>query len=171
MEKAKIEILVIDAKHGDEQAFTQLCQFFHPALLRFAYKLCHNEALAHDAVQNSWIKVAKSLHKLQDPRAFKSWLYQAVRWQTLDMVRKVTKEGSILSSDNIDEIDECITNVDVDIDIQESVLMHIEKLPEIDKQAIHLFYLEEMTLQEIAIVLNIPIGTIKSRLNRARSTL
>lgn len=168
MEKAQIEILVIDAKQGDEKAFTALCQYFHPALLRFAYKLCSNETLAHDAVQNSWIKITKSLHQLQDPRAFRSWLYQAVRWQTVDLIRKNTKEINMLVDEGIDEL---VIETNENVNNNEDLSIHLNKLPDIDKQAIHLFYLEEMSLEEIAIVLDKPIGTIKSRLNRARFTL
>ncbi|PAJ75821.1 hypothetical protein CJF42_02990 [Pseudoalteromonas sp. NBT06-2] len=165
MEQAKIELLVMDAKQADEQAFTLLFQHFNPGLLRFAYKISKNEQLTHDAVQNAWIKITKSLKNLQDPRAFKSWAYQATRWQTLDLVKQQAKESAL----QVDEPVEALAQVKNEND--GLLLHHINELPDIDKHTIHLFYLEQMSLQEVSLVLEIPIGTVKSRLNRARKLL
>ena len=104
--------------------------------------------------------------RLEDPRAFKSWLYQAVRWQTLDLLKKSQHEQSWLCNNDIEQIGHVERNSGND-----ELKQHIEQLAEIDKQAIHLFYLEDMSIQEISIVLAIPTGTVKSRLNRARQTL
>jgi RNA polymerase sigma factor (sigma-70 family) len=174
MEKAQIELWVLDAKRGDENAFTQLCHHFHASLLRFSFKLSGNEQLAHDAVQNSWLKITKSITRIEDPRAFKSWLYQAVRWQTLDLMRQnKRKESWQLTEGTGKSIDDLSASNDAFAENHDNdnLLKIIATLADIDKQAIHLFYLEEMTLQEISIVLMVPIGTIKSRLNRARKKL
>jgi len=165
MEQAKVELLVMDAKQADEQAFTELFQYFNPGLLRFSYKICHNEQLAHDAVQNAWIKITKSLKQLHDPRAFKSWLYQATRWQTLDLIKRYAKENAL----QVDEPIEALAQPQTDFD--DLLLHHINELPDIDKHTIHLFYLEQMSLQEVSLILEVPVGTVKSRLNRARKLL
>ena len=165
MEQAKVELLVMDAKQADEQAFTKLFKHFNPGLLRFAFKICKSEQLAHDAVQNAWIKITKSLKQLHDPRAFKSWAYQATRWQALDLIRRQVKE-------NAHQVDEPIESlVQFESEADDVLLHYINQLPDIDKQTIHLFYLEQMSLQEVGVVLEIPIGTVKSRLNRARKLL
>lgn len=166
MEQAKIELLVIEMQLGNDSAFKEVFDYFQPLLLRFSYKTCRNEQMAKDAVQNSWLKISKSINKLNDPRTFKSWLYQMVRWQSLDLIKKAKK-------DPIDFTDQELNSVDSDqnAETSPSLLALIDLLPDIDRQAIYLFYLEEMTLNEIAIILSTPIGTIKSRLNRARATL
>jgi len=190
MEQAQIDLWVIEAKQGNKTAFSQLCRHFHPNLLRFAFKLCNNEQLAHDAVQNSWLKVTKSIHRIEDPRAFRSWMYQSVRWQTLDLLRKNQRVRDNEISDDIDSFssinDDINSGVNSSINTKKTnnlnrkksedlcsstLLEHIASLSEIDKQAIHLFYLEQMSLQEISIILDVAIGTIKSRLNRARNML
>jgi len=165
MEQAKIELLVMDAKQADEQAFTELFQYFNPGLLRFSYKICKNEQLAHDAVQNAWIRITKSLKQLQDPRAFKSWIYQTTRWLTLDLIKYQAKESVLQVDTSIDDL------VDIQNEYDDTLLLYINELPEIDKCTIHLFYLEQMSLQEVSLILEIPIGTVKSRLNRARKLL
>jgi len=166
MEQAKIEMLVIDMQMGCEQSFNLICHHFHGSLLRFSFKICRNEQIAHDAVQNSWIKLVKSVKTLQDPRAFKSWLYQLVRWQTLDLIKKNNNDVLSFTTDDYD----CVVSEEQGKD-HSDLLSLIDLLPAIDRQAIYLFYLEQLTIAEISVVINVPIGTIKSRLNRARKWL
>ncbi|NQY36812.1 MAG: sigma-70 family RNA polymerase sigma factor [Alteromonadaceae bacterium] len=170
MEQAQIDLWVLEAKQGDKNAFTHLCRHFHPNLLRFSYKLSTNEHLAHDAVQNSWLKITRSITRIEDPRAFRSWIYRSVRWETYDLLRKNKRLDEKQIVDDVDNF--CATEPEQN-DTWETgdLLNHISTLPDIDKQSIHLFYLEQMSLQEISIVLEVPVGTIKSRLNRARKIL
>lgn len=174
MEQAKIEMLVIEMQMGSRSAFDQLCRFYHSGLLRFSYKICHNPHMAHDAVQNSWLKLTKSIKKLNDPRAFKAWLYQLVRWQTLDLLRKANRdfldfdEVEIESADEFQSSNEPVQTSNI---LGSELSQAIAQLSAIDQQAIYLFYLEDMTINEISKVLDIAQGTIKSRLNRARNAL
>lgn len=166
MEQAQIDLLVIDAKLGDEHAFEQLFHYFQQGLLRYAYKVSTDSQVAQEAVQNSWIKVTKNLSKLKDPRAFKSWLFQLTHWQVLDLIRKQNIHNKCVNIDDVNELEAPKVKTE-----NGELHFQLSQLENIDKQAIHLFYLEEMSLQEISIVLSIPIGTVKSRLNRARKIL
>jgi len=166
MEQAKLDILVIDMQMGCTKAFDHICRYFHTPLLRFSFKICGHEQLAHDAVQNSWLKVAQSIKSLKDPRAFKCWVYQIVRRQTLDLLKKPSNEIYGLDVDNLHGYQHSVIEVE-----QSTLLALIDSLAEIDRQAIYLFYLEQMTLNEIAVVIDKPVGTVKSRLNRARKCL
>jgi len=169
MLKAKEDLFVIAAQKGNEQAFTFLCKYYYSALYRFAYKLCGDSQLAQDALQNAWLKLSKNLRTLEDPRAFKSWIFKAVRWSVYDLLRKSIREEKVFEQDiSVDEMasPEAPENIQSD-HLKEMIAL----LPEIDKQAIYLFYLEDMKISEISDVLQIPTGTIKSRLNRARKTL
>lgn len=166
MEQAQIDLLVIDAKLGKDIAFEQLFNYFQQGLLRYAYKVSSDPQIAQEATQNSWIKVTTNLTKLKDPRAFKSWLFQLTHWQVLDLLRKQKIHEQCI---DIEEVDELTSSAPANENSE--LYFHISQLENIDKQAIHLFYLEEMSLQEISIVLSIPIGTVKSRLNRARNAL
>ena len=170
MDKARLELWVIEAQSGCEKSFEKLCRHYHPALLRFSFKICGDENIARDAVQNSWMKLTKTLRRLQDPRAFKSWVYRLVRWQTLDIVKRSSNEFIEFTSTELnDEI--YVEHEEESIDTEDKLKTLLTSLSELDKQVIHLFYLEEMRLVEIAHVLEVPVGTIKSRLNRARNNL
>ena len=87
MQQAQLDLLVMEAQSGNQAAFACLIEWFHPQLVKFATQLCGSHALAQDAVQEAWIKISKKIRQLNDPRAFKSWLFRAVRWQTLDMLK------------------------------------------------------------------------------------
>ncbi len=170
MHKAKEDLLVIAAQQGNEQAFNFLCKYYHASLSRFAYKLCSNSQLSQDALQEAWLKIAKKLRTLEDPRAFKGWIFKIVRWSVYDLMRKSVKEEAVF--DCPDSMTEAVVEFECNENPRvKKLLALVEQLPEIDKQVIYLFYLEEIKITEIAEILQIPSGTIKSRLNRARKTL
>mgnify|MGYP001952720172 FL=1 len=139
--------------------------FFHPQLINFACNLSGNDALAKDAVQDVWISISKKLSKLEDPRAFKSWIFRALRWRVLDLIKAKAYQF------------QPIENANLSIELDESAIARkqlrkmIEKLPDRDRSVIYLFYLAELSLAEIAQVMEIPLGTVKSRLNRSRASL
>ena len=154
MNQAEHDMLVLAAQDGGRDAFQRLVRHHHRSLLRFALSLCSNRALAQDAVQDAWVTVARRLRRLEDPRAFRSWVFRAVRWRVLDLLR--SGHGGSAGADNERRLD---------LDAA------IEALSPIDRQALELFYLTGLTVVEIAGVLEIPAGTVKSRLHRARNQL
>lgn len=168
MNQAEEDLLVISAQAGNEKAFGFLFRHYHKPLLRFAYGLGRDRQLAQDAVQEAWIRIAGTLRRLDDPRAFRSWIYRAVRWRVLDLLKKprvplVSLDESMTA--------QTVSDPPPDSAAAEALRGMMAKLPGIDRQALHLFYLQEMKIAEIAVVLEIPPGTVKSRLNRARTRL
>lgn len=166
-ERSEEVLLVLKAQAGSDKAFGMLYRSYHASLVRFAFRFCRNEQIALDAVQDAWITIARTLDALNEPSMFRPRVFQAVRWRTIDLMRK--RETSMLSlEDNM-----------IGASVEESsrwattgqIATLIGKLPDIEQQAIHLFYLEDMKLNEISAVLEVPIGTLKSRLNRARLRL
>lgn len=165
MHQAQQELLVLAAQNGNEQALECLIAIFHPKLVKFAHSLSDDHALVKDAVQDVWLSTSKKLRTIKDPRAFKSWLFRAVRWRVLDL----QKAKSYRYQD--------INDVELTIELDESEVskrqlqQHIANLTIQERSVIYLFYLAELSVIEIATVLEVPVGTIKSRLNRARSNL
>jgi len=166
--QAELDLLVLTAQNGNHRAFGLLVELHHKPLVGFAYKLSNDNELANDVVQESWIKAAKNIRKLNDPRAFKSWIYRLVRWKLLDMLRRKSRESIQLEELNEDSTSSIL---DGDSSEDETLSIAIKRLPDLEKQIIHLFYLDEMKIAEISTILEIPAGTVKSRLNRARQML
>lgn len=167
MQQAKTDLWVLEAQAGNRKAFEQLYRTYHQPLLRFAYRLCSDEQLAHDAVQETWISLSKSLKSLKDPRGFRLWAYKTVRWRVVDQVRR---RGAVAEELN-EQTAEGSNPVDEQVATSDQLRAHIDRLPAQERQALALFYLDEMKLTEIAAILDVPVGTVKSRLNRARGRL
>jgi len=166
MDRAREDLLVLAAQDGDRQAFAHLFRAYHAPLARFAFRLCGDEQLAIDAVQESWISLSRTLRTLDDPRAFRLWAYKTVRWRTIDLLRRQGARTEPLSDDlPIEE------TMEQQIATGDQVNRFMKGLPRAEKVALTLFYLHEMTLAEIASVEGVPVGTVKSRLNRARERL
>lgn len=168
MNQAEQDLLVLTAQNGNQKAFGLLFKYYHKPLVGFAIKLSNDSELSNDAVQDAWIKIAKNIRQLKDPRVFKSWIYRLVRWKLTDLLRKRSRESNQLEELN----EETAVNLgEGKTDENETLSTALCRLPDIEKQIIHLFYLDEMKIAEISVVLEIPAGTVKSRLNRARQML
>ncbi len=174
MIQAEIDLMVITAQQGNSKAFGVLYRHYLSPLVGFAHKLSGDSEIANDAVQDAWVKAAKNIRQLNDPRTFKSWIYRLVRWKTLDLLRSANKrnqrlevfdETSIADNQPSEKSEQNVANYDL------SVVDFIDSLPKVEKEMIHLFYIEDFRVAEIAAILNIPTGTVKSRLNRARNIL
>lgn len=164
LNQPQLDLLVVSAQIGNVEAFNALVQHYHPMLQGFAFRLCGDRQIAQDAVQDTWLKLSKNLVKLEDPAAFKSWAFKTLRWRLTDIHRQ---QGGIQWVD-LDE--HHLENTSTpSTDVQRDMLTLIQQLPELEKQVVYLFYLDEMSLKEISEVLGLAVGTVKSRLNRARN--
>lgn len=157
--------LVLEAQAGNVQALGLLYQRYNPALVRFAFRLCSDDQLALDSVQEAWITLSKTLKKLKDPRGFRVWAYRTVRWRITDEIRK---RG--IETEPLHETEHSSESTTPDATAAQLKTL-LNRLSAEDKHTLTLFYLNELTLIEIAAVLEVPIGTVKSRLNRARNQL
>ncbi|GAB4113525.1 MAG: ECF family RNA polymerase sigma factor SbrI [Wenzhouxiangellaceae bacterium] len=173
---AEQDLLVLAAQSGNRRAFAALFKLHHRSLLRFATKFSRDPELARDAVQDAWLGMTRALPGLHDPRAFRSWLYRRVRWRLLDAMRASQREPLQAAADDsagnaTDAEDNTQRRQQQQTEDHNQLQYALAQLPLIDRQAIELFYLQQLQINEIAIVLEIPTGTVKSRLNRARKQL
>lgn len=165
--RTKEELLVIKAQQGDKRAFGALYRAYQPSLVRFAYRLCANDQMAFDAVQEAWVTTAKTISDLYNPAHFRARIFKAVRWRCLDALRRQQRN---LNNIDVDET-EIAAPERTFWATQGQIVALISTLPAEEQQAIYLYYLEELKVEEIAAVMEIPAGTVKSRLNRARNRL
>lgn len=168
MNQAEHDMLVIDAQDGSRLALDALVREHHRDLLRFAYSLCRDVSLSQDAVQDAWIRIAGTLRRLDDPRAFRGWVYHAVRWRVTDLLRRPQRKERRLDDTDVPPPSDVAGEVrDQRIDLGAA----IAGLPDAERATLQLFYVSGLTIPEIAVVLEIPPGTVKSRLHRARNQL
>ena len=140
-----------------------------PQLFRVAVSWCNDEMLADDIVQDSLSKAVQNLSQLKDPEALKGWLFTILNNQWREYLRR---NRPCL------DIDELVFIADSDPEKDQErmqtcnmVRSAIAELPLSQRQTITLVDLEDMSYQEVSQALSIPIGTVMSRLNRARKAL
>jgi RNA polymerase sigma-70 factor (ECF subfamily) len=167
--------LKLVAESRDKQAFTHLFKFFSPKILRIARGKFPNEAQANEVVQDTMTNVWKKAHLFnQDKGAATTWVYTVMRNVTFDMLRKIqgNKEDNI--SEDIWPIAEslsCDTEPFDDHLEDKKLLSVIDELPIAQQEVIKGFYLREMSQEQLAKHLDLPLGTVKSRLRLALAKL
>jgi len=165
-----LELLVLRCRRGDSQAFRELVESFERRLLYYLRRLSNDEHEAWDIFQQVWLKVIRNMHSIQDPRKFKSWLYTVAHRTAADRVGALVKEKNRREESDLDEIAD--ENSDWE-HFENADLVHygLCKLPIDQQEILAFFFLEEFSVAEIADILKLPDGTVKSRLHRARNAL
>ena len=165
------EYLVACARLGDRLAFGRLAARWQKKLLVHAWRLLRDEPMAQDAVQEAWLEIVRGLSRLQDTAAFPAWAYRIVTRRCARLIgraRKGRRLDSALAAeaDVARSADEIGGATDVDL-----LRREIRLLPAAQQAAVALFYLEEMSVGEVAVALDVPVGTVKTRLMHARLKL
>lgn len=150
--------------------FEEVVQLHYPSLYRFALSLARQESEACDLTQQTFWIFAEKQGQLRDQTKVKSWLFTTLHREYLARQRKITRFPQL-------ELDEAGPEIPVvsppgsqGIDGRTAV----EALAKLDtpfRAAVALFYLEEYTHPEIANILNVPLGTVKSRISRGVAQL
>ncbi|WP_245807454.1 sigma-70 family RNA polymerase sigma factor [Cognaticolwellia beringensis] len=159
----------------DKQAFTEVFSFFAPKIKRIAQSKINSEALAAEVLQETMTNVWRKAHLFDDSKgAATTWVYTIMRNVTFDLLRKMKANKEDNLSDDIWPLAES-ANIEEEVfsdHIQSRNLKGIiETLPENQQQVVKGFYFMEMSQEQLAVHLNLPLGTIKSRLRLALGKL
>lgn len=169
-EKIFEEYLVVGARLGDKSALDRLIALRGPKLLSHARRLLGNLEDAHDAVQEAWIEILKGLPGLRDERAFPAWAYRIVTRRAARIISGHVNRRELAAE--LEKTDlEAAPETATETTDAAAVRQAITRLPPAQAAAISLFYLEDMTVREVALALDIPVGTVKTRLMHARQAL
>jgi len=157
------ELLVLRCCQGDSVAFSQLVANWQERLWQYAYRLTLSDAAAYDIAQETWCAAVVGLRKLKDVDAFPSWLFGIHHRKCVDWIRK--EQRRIRKTRALSE--RANPNSDPPNNEEQDLLeVAIRKLPADRKALIALRYKEGFSAEQIAEVLGIPAGTVKSRLQR-----
>ena len=180
--RALDQALVERAQQGDKKAFGMLVEKYHRKLGRLLGRMIRDQAEVEDVVQESFIKAYRALHNFRGDSAFYTWLYRiginTAKNYLVSMGRRpqVMQEVEIEDVENFDDGYEMRT-----MDTPETAMMTkqiaqtvndtVASLPEELRTAITLREIEGLSYEEIAILMQCPIGTVRSRIFRARETI
>ena len=165
-----LELLVLRCKRRDRQAWDELIHQWEGRLLYYVRRLVATEADAWDVLQQTWLRAFRGLRTLDDPQRLASWLFQIARCTAMSHWRGYYRAQARMEEDvdlaeltEEDEEDPCADAEQVHLALGRISLAHREVLT--------LYFLEDLPLQQIAEILGVPLGTVKSRLCYARRAL
>ncbi len=164
------ELLAIRCQLGEPAALAELVRTWERRLFFYARRMLGEEAEAWQVMQEVWVAVLSQIGRLSDPARLPMWLYAITRNTLMSHLRgryaerrRVEPQGAEEPADLDDPIDR-FTDA-------EAVYAGLARLPLVDREVLTLFFLEDLSIAEVAEVLAIPPGTVKSRLYKARRAL
>jgi RNA polymerase sigma factor (sigma-70 family) len=165
------ELIVIQCQLGEPAGFDALILRWHQPVWKYVRRLLGDDPSAPDVAQDVWVRVIRGIGRVREPRKFSAWLFGVARRTVVDHLRG-RYAGSVEIAVDVTELPDA---VDDDRDELERSLDRLDDalgtLPVIERETLALFYLRELSLIEMAEVLAVPVGTVKSRLHRARKLL
>jgi RNA polymerase sigma-70 factor (ECF subfamily) len=165
------ELLVMRCRRRDSAAWDELIRRWNDRLLYYLRRLIDHEHDATNALQDVWLHVLRGLGTLQDGTRLAPWLYTIARRTAMNHLRgRYALHEESAPEAIFAEID------DVDSDqfqLENAELIHfgLSQLGRSEREVLTLFFLEDLSIAEMAQLLNIPAGTVKSRLFKARRDL
>jgi RNA polymerase sigma-70 factor (ECF subfamily) len=164
--------LIASAQHGDRNAFSELVRVHAQGVLNVVFRLCGDAQLADDAAQETFIRAWQHLSTYRPHTSFRNWLYRIAVNAATDMLRR---ERRILPGDieemNLTDgrpgLESLVTQQERTTVVQQAIL----SLPDASRAVLVLREYEGLSYHEISSTLDIPLGTVMSRLSYARNLL
>jgi RNA polymerase sigma-70 factor (ECF subfamily) len=170
------------ARNGDRGAFAELVDLYKDKIYHLAYRMLNNKHEAEDAVQETFLRVYTNLHRYDEQQKFSTWIFRIGTNHCIDRLRKRKHSAYSLDAEMPDgEGNDYYSMLpghentpEKQIILSETQLQirkAIDALPEKYKSVVILRYLQDMSLQEISDVLDMPVTTVKTRVHRGREYL
>ena len=176
MKRSDVPKLISEIQAGNETAFNTLYQEFHTAFFYMALKLTNNEADAQDAVQETFISIQKNIGALKNPNVAIVWMKQILINRCKNLFRKnrnvIMDEGTLAGLNIAEERMDYIPAEQMRQKSDEEVVLRLlANVPYIYREPLILKYYDGAKMSEIATILSIPEGTVKSRLRTGKQLL
>lgn len=168
-------------RKGDQNAFAEIVDLYKDKIYQLCYRMLGNSHEAEDIAQEAFIRAYVNIHTYDLDRKFSTWLYRIATNLSIDRIRKKKPdyyldaevsgtEGLTMYSQVAAEISLPEDQIET-MELQETIQKEILKLPDKYRTVIVLKYIDELSLIEISEILNIPVGTVKTRTHRGREAL
>jgi RNA polymerase sigma-70 factor (ECF subfamily) len=169
-EAVHYELLVLRCRQRQRDALEELVRTWDRPLRYYIRRLMGDEHESLQILQQTWVKVLQGLGGLREPRKLPLWLYSIARKTALSHLRtKYSEQAFFRHPAEVLEIQD--GGPDPAFDDAEQVHYGLGRLSLIHREVLTLFFLQDLSLEEITAVLEIPIGTVKSRLHHAKRAL
>jgi len=167
IQKISDEKIVEMIRRKDKELFVHIIKRYQDKLMRYANYLLGDEHKAADVVQDSFIKTYINLNGFDIKKKFSSYIYRIVHNEAINLIHKEKKQVSLYEG----------TDFESGIDIEDGFVKKeltdrthncLGKMPVIYREPLSLYFLEEKSYEEISDILRIPMGTVATRINRAK---
>lgn len=175
MEKQAIywELLALRCQRGDTGAFRELVNAWERPLLYYIRRLLGQQDVEWDVLQEVWLRAFQGIGTLREPRTLPIWLYRITHRTAMRHLRNKHSEPAI--EQNVSDLDAVEVEIDARLHFapEDAQQVHhaLHQLPLAFREVLTLHFLEEMSVAEVADVIGIPPGTVKSRLYHAKRAL
>lgn len=166
---------------GDQNAYADIVNLYQHKLYQVCYRMLSNKQEAEDITQEAFIRAYINLHSYDQKRKFSTWLYRIATNLCIDRIRKKKPDyyldAEVAGTEGLNmysqiAADEQLPEEAVEqMELQDRIQYEISRLPDKYRSVIVLKYIEELSLQEISEILDMPLGTVKTRIHRGREAL
>lgn len=173
------EELISRFQNDDLSAFEEIVERYQGQLINFVGRLLNDRITAEDIVQETFLRVYRNKHRYKEIARFSTWIYTiAGNLARTELRRRKIRNFFSISQRGESEKDYEIPDTDINVEkqvesslVQDMILKEITKLPVYFREVIILRDLQDLSYEEISQILNVPLGTVKSRVNRGRSQI
>ncbi|MCB9883169.1 MAG: RNA polymerase sigma factor [Planctomycetes bacterium] len=170
IERSRIrdEVLVLQSRAGDRTAFQELVTRWQERIWRHARRLVGRDDAAWDVVQETWVVVAAKIATLEDAERFRSWLFAIATHKAASHQRERGRHERHIETNDVPD---SVPHGSSESDPADRVRRALRRLSPERQVLLALRYVEDFTVPEIARAMNLPLGTVKSRLHHAHKEL
>lgn len=168
-------------KKGDQDAFGEIVEIFKDKIFQLVYRMTGNAHEAEDVAQEAFIRAYININSYDTNRKFSTWLYRIATNLTIDRIRKKKPDyyldAEVAGTDGLTMYSQVAADIALpeeeveSMELQAEIQKQILKLPDKYRSVIVLKYIDELSLIEISEILEIPVGTVKTRIHRGREAL
>jgi RNA polymerase sigma-70 factor (ECF subfamily) len=173
------ETLVRQSVHGDAQAFAELVTRYTLPIYNLAYRLTNDNAEAENVTQEAFVRAYSALPHSRTDLAFKPWLFQIAVNLCRDLARKkrpaafteLATESEPAPEESIEDESPLPLDQIEEHELEQALACAVAELPEVYRTVVTLRYTEELSYEDIAVVLKLPVNTVRTHLFRAKAML
>ena len=163
--------LVAAARAGSAEAFGMLVDRYRAPVVRLAYRLTRDPDEAKDIAQDAFLRAYRRIGAFRPDRPFSRWLFVIARNASLDSIRRRRRAAQYAGKDELPPAEVGPEELAVRNDEATRVHVALDSLPAKYRDVLELFYIGDLRYREIALELDIPIGTVKTYISRAKRRL
>lgn len=164
------EWIVVRCQLGERAAFDELIEHWQRPLWTYVRRMTGQDEAAGEVLQDVWLRVLRGISRLREGSRLRAWLFGIARRAVMDRLRAQYAQPTQVEVEELADLEAREAPDDPEEDLR-ALEGGLARLPAVEREVLVLFYLQELSLADVADIMRVPIGTIKSRLFRARQML